>query len=495
MEERTSFQITDPYVTSSDYDYMKTYWDMHDDVMGGTRTMREAGVKYLHKQEAETNLAWKMRLERTTLFNVLSDSIENVVSRPFAKPIIIGENVNKKIAEWAEDIDTRGTSLHNFMAAIFDSALNYGFGHILADYPTRRPGMTLADARRAGHRPYLIHLPTRNVIGIYEERLNGKQITSHLRIEESFIRFDRKTLNEEEVIRIKIIEPDLFQVYERVVNVKTSNGIEARTDNWILKDHGKYTFSEVPLATLRVGKHLGGHRVKPPFTDLAYKNIEHWQGGSDQRHILTRARFAMLAASGVDLADMEKDDNNLPVVKWGPDTLLATADPQGKFYFVEARGTAIASGQTDQESMVEQMRIMGIDPLMPKTTGVITATESGIDEAKSQSRLHKWTYAAEDTCNKALNFIAQWDEIKDPNICTELNKEFGIVGRADDVKLLLELRREREIDRQTLFEELKRRGFLGAKINVEDVEDRLDSEEPDFVMIDQRKKNENLKAA
>ena len=39
--------------------------------MGGTRTMRQAGDRYLPKESAETTLAYNSRLARSTLFGAL----------------------------------------------------------------------------------------------------------------------------------------------------------------------------------------------------------------------------------------------------------------------------------------------------------------------------------------------------------------------------------------------------------------------------------------
>ena len=69
-----------------------------------------------------------------------------------------------------------------------------------------------------------------------------------------------------------------------------------------------------------------------PLLDLAWLNIAHWQSSSDQRHVLTVARFPMLAGSGVP------ENTNVVV---GPDRMLTTPNADGKFYYVEHTGAAI----------------------------------------------------------------------------------------------------------------------------------------------------------
>ena len=483
MSEKTSFQIENPAVTSSDYDYMVPYWEMHDDVIGGTRTMREAGEKYLDRYEAETKKSWNLRLKRTTLYNVLADSIENVVSRPFSKPLHIGEGADKKITDWSKDIDTCGTSLHNFAARSFRRSAEKGLAFILADYPMVEEGTTLAQKREKNIRPWLVDIPAQSVIGIYKEMLNNREIVSHFRFVETRVRLNKQTLQEEIVEVVKIIEPDLWQLYERVVSVRKKGAKkgEARGTKWELKKHGIYTFGEVPVSVLAIGDPQGEFSIKPAFTDLTYKNIEHWQSSSDQRNILTKSRFAMLAASGLRQEDFKTDEKSgKPYLDFGPDSLLITSDPNGRFYYAEISGQSIKAGAEDLAILVEQMRVMGIEPLMQRDSGVITATESAIDEAKSQSRLHKWTYDAENATEKALNFMAKWEDIES-DVQVELNREFGVIGNKDDVKLLWEMRQNREISKQTFFGELKRRGFFNDVIDSEEEQQKIDQEPPDFV--------------
>jgi hypothetical protein len=53
-----------------------------------------------------------------------------------------------------------------------------------------------------------------------------------------------------------------------------------------------------------------------------------------------------------------------------------------------------------------------LDPMMPRTSGGVTATERSIEEAKSQSQLADWVVNFSDVLNSALAFAMDWEGVK-----------------------------------------------------------------------------------
>ena len=55
------------------------------DLMGGTRQMRSAGLRWLPKEHSETWEAWRARLNRSVLFNGLARTVAALSGRPFSQ--------------------------------------------------------------------------------------------------------------------------------------------------------------------------------------------------------------------------------------------------------------------------------------------------------------------------------------------------------------------------------------------------------------------------
>ena len=68
-------------------------WALAAALLGGTRSMREAGVAYLPKWPAETAEAYKARLSVSVLFPAYQRTVSTLASKPFSKPIAVADGV------------------------------------------------------------------------------------------------------------------------------------------------------------------------------------------------------------------------------------------------------------------------------------------------------------------------------------------------------------------------------------------------------------------
>jgi hypothetical protein len=108
--------------------------DLLADLMGGTLTMRAAGQRWLPREAAESWTAWRVRLQRTVLFNGLSRTVQALSGRPFARPVTL-ESAHPVLQKLAENCDREGTSLGDFAKRLLQRLLIDGMVHILVDRP------------------------------------------------------------------------------------------------------------------------------------------------------------------------------------------------------------------------------------------------------------------------------------------------------------------------------------------------------------------------
>lgn len=447
---------------SSAYLRMLPRWKMIDALLGGTEAMREAGKEYLPQYEAESNKAYETRLERATLFNMTEQTLNTLAGKPFEEQIVLGEDVPEPIAELCEDIDQQGSNLQAFCRGWFREAWAKGFSHVLVDHgvPAEREDgqpRTLEDDRQEGLRPYWVHIAPECVIAAYSQFMHGKEELTHVRILETCT--ERKDWEEVTTIKVRVLEPGKWELWVP----KEAGKLDGE---WMVDDEGPTALSYIPLVTFYTAKRTGLMECKPPLTDLAHLNVAHWQSSSDQRNVLTTARFPLLAASGVP-ADYK--------VEVGPNRFLTTESHEGKWYYVEHTGAAIEAGAKDLESLEDQMATYGAEYLRKKP-GNETATGRALDSAESVSYLGATVMDFQDAVELALQFTADWSRLEEGG-SVSISHDLGLAeSDAAQMDALLKMRAQKDISRKTLLAAMQARSVLPDDFDEEADQRELEDE-------------------
>lgn len=448
-----------PATTSCAYDAMSPRWALIDNLLNGTEAMRAAGEKYLPKHQEETQDGYNSRLASAVLFNVTAQTLDTLVGKPF-RDGLRGQDVPESIdGDIWDDIDLQGNDAEVFVKRWFREGLAKAFAHVLVDMPRAQPRpdgqpRTLADDRAENRRPYWVFYKPEQVIYALVEVENGVEVLKHLRIVEEVTR--QNGFAEVTTVRIRVLEPGTVTLY-----VPSQQKRKGKTV-WVIEDTWNTGLDVIPFVTFYA------HRDeiftgKPPLEDLAHLNVAHWQSDADQRHILSVARFPILACSGAS-----KDDSDPVVV--GPNKILYNEDPQGKFYYVEHTGAAIEAGYTDMERLEERMSSYGAEFLRERSGGT-TATEVAVDTADSTSLLADYADRMEDAVAQALGFTALWMGDKTRNGGTVLlNKNYAdSAADPSGLEALHKARERREISRKAYLKGLIARGVLPS--DFDEVED------------------------
>lgn len=458
--------MEDPSTTSAEYDKMVSRWDIVNALLGGTEAMRVAGEQFLPPHTNESRDAYFERLERATLLNMLELTLTQWVGKPFGKPVKFNDGVPEQIQEFETDIDLQGTDVAVFLRRWFANGLTHGHSHVLVEFPRVEARVnddgesitrTYADDLREGLRPYWVPIRPENVIFMFAETLDGRELLTHVRIREEVT--ERMGFIAVTKQRIRILEPGLVEIWEL-------QDSQSRKQKWAMVDSYPTGLNFIPLVTFYANRE-GLMLSKSPLLDLAYLNVEHWQSKSDQRSILTVTRFPMLALSGGT-----DDDGELTV---GPNNWLFTPDPQGRFYYVEHTGAAIEAGRNDLHDLEDQMAHYGAQ-FLRKRPGTETATARALDAAEATCPLQDVTFQFIEAVNLALFYTALWLKLDDGGTI-DITTEFGFEGGSgEDLKFLTELRKNRDIARVSIVAEAKRRGVLPGNFDLEADAELLDQE-------------------
>ena len=450
---------------NEEYDAMSLLWHLVASLRGGTPAMRDAGRKYLPQEPKESEEAYKNRLDRSVLTNLYKKTVTKLVGKPLKKGVKLLEDVPPELVRYETNIDNQGTNLNVFARDVLEAAIDDGVTHILVDYSDTQNvegdfidgSLTVEQEELLGVRPYAKHVKAADLIGWKWQISNNKKVLTQIRVRE-YVKVDGDDEFTQEVReRIRVIEPYIQRVYEKSEpNEQQSSG---DPDEWVLIEAKVTTMPIVPLVTMYTNK-VGFLLGSPLLLDIAYLNVAHWQSDSDQRNILHVARIPILFATGFG------DDDSQVTIEIGSNT-FAKAPKGATLEYVEHTGKGIDAGVKDLKDLEERIQLLGMELLVKRPQGNVTATARTLDQAEADSELGLIAKELENTLNKMLDLFGRWVGLGDDGGgSTEVFKDFGIESEdLQDVDLLLRSRMAGEISQMTFWDEIKRRGLLSDNFN------------------------------
>lgn len=458
-------------------------------VMSGSAALRKAGTEYTPRFSSETQAAYDDRLKKTHLTNILEDSILNVVARPFSEELTVVEaESNPEYHEWSKDIDREGTDINQFCREVFEVGTTYGLTFVMVDYPDIG-GRTLTKGQAAQEnvRPYFVHVKPMNVLAYREAGVGGKKQCVYFKYCVHSYDYDEDD-NEVEV-------REIYEIKASTQHKLNSDGKIAReaqvgfykvyrkegSKTYVLDREGPYTFDAVSVVVFRTGKQDEiDNTIKPPFMDLCEANISHWNSSSDQNNILTRSRFAMYHFKGFKPNETENADGQVEIeqIELGPDSVFFShPDDNAEIETVTLPTTGIEHGWTHLDRLIEEMRIMGLDPLISKASSS-TATGDAITDEKSNSALETWALTFAAVIEQAFKFAGAWHNLSDPTkIKIQINTRFGVTNKEiNEIKTFQHMHSMGQISLRTLLLECQARQMFRPEFDV-DQEIKLVNEE------------------
>ena len=461
--------------TSLAYQAMENRWWKMSTLLGGTEAMRDAGEDMAPKHENETQINYDDRVMSNVLFNMTDLTLRTWVGRPFGSKITYSDDFAQHLIPLMDDVDLNGNNIDVFARQWFREGVAKAFSHVLVEFPRIEFDVlrTIADDEEMNIRPYLVHIQPEQLIFALADRVNGREVLTHIRIQEDVVSLD----GWEEIIttQIRVLELDMVNLGTEeepdfVQKVRIDIHQKNEKDVWVVVESWWMDIDFIPLVTFyadRQGFMLG----RSPLDDLADLNIRHWQSMSDQISILTVARFPMLACSGGD------DDEGHLVI--GPKEWLYTPDPQAKFYYVEHKGAAIEAGSKDLADLEKRMQSYGAEFTKDRPDRE-SASARNLDTTEATSPLQDVTYRFNDAMNYALWMMSAWMNKRHSGkaaVPTEFTSP-----QAVELQTLFNTWQEGGLTTKDYLKELQRRGVLSEEfVNFVNVSRKPDKEQEDEV--------------
>lgn len=412
---------TDIATPSKAYNEQFAGWQLPKDLLGGTRAMRAAAETWLPREDKESAPRYEARLKRSILFNGFRDTVNKISARPFAQPTTTDQD--------DKNVDRMGADLTQFAGNVFKEGLKYGRSHVLVNMPLNG-GNNLATE---GNPYFSLISPLALVdwtIGYDEEGIPKLTMIKYMESED----------------RLRVVNEQEWEMHEK-----------GEDGEWTRTAGGAHTFGRVPIATFQVSD--GFMTGEPPFEDLAWENLAHWQSNSDHRNILRFARIPMLYRTG-----FTADELAMPV-EFGPSVVFSSLNPDAKAGFIENTGAAIEVGMKDLDMLEKHMEILGMQPLMRPLVEE-TATGRNIDNERTMSDAQKWAKILQVTLVECYKMAAEWKSDKGTDPTVTVFMDFGL--SAGDAQLLTNAASAFLITQKTWIKEMQRRGILDDTVNPEE---------------------------
>lgn len=448
------------------------------DLMGGTKAMIMAGIRYIPREPGEDKESWRIRLERTVLFNVYKRTVRYMGGRVFEKSVVLGEDaeneVDDRYADFVEDVDKQGHNLTIWARPVFEGGINDGVVFCVVDFhhmETRyvngklqylRADGTWADKTEAADKenawsPYFIHVPAENVLDARMEWRNGKPVITHFRYIETIEQQDGvwKTSTYQQ-IRAFLYNNEGKPVWQVWDNRENSGS----TGQFVLRGEGEFSLSVLPVAWFMPGEKRTPLTAEPALIDLAQLNKRHWQATSSQYELMEYVRRPPWF--GRKLGEFD-DKTGKRKITFAPGLLCNADDESAALQSVGVDAGSVAAGRQELQDLENSMAIYGLQLLQPKT-GVVTATESQRDAEENNSTLKTWALQFQDFLENCMRLVALWwgyDDGPSVNVNTDFAKYL-------DVSFLLDLFRERSISTYTFLGLLKNLGVLPDDFNIDE---------------------------
>lgn len=461
------------------YNDMACGWEIVDDLLGGTKRMREAGTKWLPSESVEKPQEYKARVDRSFLYGALADTIEKYVSKPFSKKVSIKGELPDELLGIEEDVDMRGTSLTEFCRALLRDGLEHGLSFIFVDYSKvaeEQPDgeVTLpnkAQERALGARPYLQHFHSSSVIGWRSEVRNGREVLTQLRVKEKRTEPDGE-YGEKDVECVRLFTETYVETFEKATGEAdfTSKGKVA------------HTLNRIPLVPFYVSPD-GFMKATLPFESLAWMNIRHWQLESDLGNIIHICCVPILHRTGITAEDKEKGKKGR-AVEVGAYRIIDSTDPNAQMNYVEPTGNGVKLGQDERQKVEAHMEILGLAPAMERTADQ-TAKARDIDDSNAKSSIQGWIRVEESVVETAWKIMAEMAGVELPeDFSIDIFQDFGIGARAQsEIDALIQVRGRGDITHETFLSELKKRAIFDETFDVQKEVEATKNEGPPLGMI------------
>lgn len=294
-------------------------WRISDDVVQGTHRMRELSYKYLPRMEGESDNAYDIRVKKAALKNVYKKTLTKSIGNMLKNGITTDYKT--------ENVDAKGGDLESFVSRIGFNASKYGICYVLVDAPNFEGELNLQQLESMDFNPYF-------------------QIINNLKLKEiEYLMWGATYILS--YFEYQIILPDLEGDIRKSYKLSDEGVIwrlekMGEGDKREILEQGLIDLPRIPIVAVYGSESEYKFINKPPYLDLAYYNILHYQATSDASIAHHVAATPMLFMRDSSVAKRDDKGNVMEdKVKISPWSVIKTTANDSEVSWVETNGAAL----------------------------------------------------------------------------------------------------------------------------------------------------------
>ena len=443
--------MTTPAVATSTYDDPSTVceviakqmpaWTEIEDVLGGTRRLRELAAKYLPQHPGEKLKNYARRVARMRLFPAFKETLDGLTGMVFRSPPKLDPATAKELLQDAEDLDGMGNAFEVFARRLFWNGLARGWHGILVDMPTiANPERTSGlDERDRFVRPYWSMVHGSQVVNADPVTVNGRVRFRQLSVKYELRR--RKGRFGEE--RYCIIREFLVLPNGRVGWItweKDSDGKWAPT-----ADKGLFTnCTQIPFVPFYSGRFIEPLYAEPGLEDLLHANLSHLRFDTNYETSLDVGMGPIL---------WTRDRGSSEELEVGPFATIDVKGEHGAIGYAEPTGSSWAPAQERLKEYKAEMASLGLAMLMREVRQAETAEAKKMDKGEQNSKLAVSAIGLKDACEEAWRIHAEFRRKPAPSILLDLDFD-QLEMPPEEIRIWAEVVASGRLSLQTFWQKL-----------------------------------------
>jgi hypothetical protein len=427
------------------------------DCWGGTGAIRDRSTVYLPQAPGEKTANYQVRLLRSVFTNFFRRTVELLVGFVFRKDPVLGDDVPPIIREQWENIDNAGTHGDVFIRDSLQDAMTAGHAAILVEYPATGGRQNPREERTGAVRPYWVPIHKENILSWRVTVENGKTVLRQLVLKECTM-VDDGAFGEKEQERYRV----LYRIPGETPTVGFALlGVNDMKKVFVERE-GIYTNqTEIPVAEIVTSGRKAILESDPPFLDLAYLNVAHYQQWSDYATSIYRTCVPVLFTSGFSL----KGDSGEEIIV-GPNNGLNSDNPDADAKYVAHDGAALGSCRQALEDLVRDMASLGVAALASEKRAAETEGAKRMDKGATDSALAVTARGLQDGVERSLQFHANYLRLPSGGSIT-INRDFDSMVMEPDVMNAFAQLAESGFPKEEVVKALKAGGRLSDDADID----------------------------
>jgi len=414
---------------------MEPGWLLIEQLMKGTRGIRQGHRKFLPQFPRESDESYDNRLQKSVL-SPFTKRLELMLAGMLTRKPVRLTDVSDVVTEQLFDVDLQGNDLQQWLFNTARIALRYGHVGVLVDAP----------AAGQNGRPYWVSYSPREILGFRTEITEGQQKLTMLRLAETITVADGK-YGEKDVERVRVLTPGAYEIHE-----KDDKG------DYNIVDEGTTSLNEIPFAVAYANR-TGVLESMPPLDDIAELNLQHYQVSSDLSNILSVSAIPLLAIYGFPQSAEE--------ISAGASEALALPE-SARSEYIEPSGNSFDAQFKQLEQIENKINGLGLAAVLGAKLVGETAEAKRIDRSQGDSTMMVVAQQMQDMIDNCLRFHAEY--MQQPVAgSSQVNRDFlGQRLEPQEIQSLLQLYTAGTITQETLLNELANGDVLSEDFDIEE---------------------------